>query len=230
MNDQQTSDGFTASRILIVTSVPAERDAVIRGLTAEGAGTDSRFCVIVGGVGPMAAAASTARELAQASYELVISAGIAGGFAGQAEIGSLVIASELVAADLGAETAEGFCSLDELGFGSARMSVAADVVARLKRAMAASPFSVHVGPVLTLSTVTGTSETAAELEKRIPGATAEAMEGFGVATASQAVGVPFAEIRAISNLVGPRDRAAWRIDQALQTLEAASAALREEFR
>ncbi|MEB9897892.1 futalosine hydrolase, partial [Bacillus cereus] len=45
----------TGHRILIVTSVPAERDAVLRGLDG-----DARFNVIVGGVGTAAAAASTA--------------------------------------------------------------------------------------------------------------------------------------------------------------------------
>jgi futalosine hydrolase len=54
---------------------------------------------------------------------------------------------------------------------------------------------------------------------------AEAMEGFGVATATARVGLPFAEIRAISNPVGPRDRAGWRIPEALAALERAAAAL-----
>ena len=44
------------------------------------------------------------------------------------------------------------------------------------------------------------------------------MEGFGVATACALAGVPFAEVRAISNAVGPRDRGAWRIGEALAAL------------
>jgi futalosine hydrolase len=51
------------------------------------------------------------------------------------------------------------------------------------------------------------------------------MEGFGVATAAALAGVPFAELRAISNTVGPRDRAAWRIPQALAALTSATAAI-----
>src|SRR2546423_804787 len=49
-------------------------------------------------------------------------------------------------------------------------------------------------------------------------AAAEAMEGFGVATAAAMAELPFVEIRAISNAVGPRDREAWRIDAALEAL------------
>jgi futalosine hydrolase len=50
---------------------------------------------------------------------------------------------------------------------------------------------------------------------------AEAMEGFGVATAAHQSGVAFAELRTISNPIGPRDRSAWRIADALAALERA---------
>ncbi|MCM3342771.1 futalosine hydrolase [Paenibacillus sp. MER TA 81-3] len=225
MNQNILKDSTSTIRVLIMTSVPAERDAVLRGLNG-----DARFDVVIGGVGTAAAAASTARALATAEYGLVVCAGIAGGFAGQADIGSLVLASEIVAADLGAETPEGFCSVDELGFGSARVPVDAGLTARLAEALRAAGLPVAAGPVLTLATVTGTAETAAELAARVPGATAEAMEGYGVAVAAQACGVPVLELRSISNAVGPRNRDAWRIPEALKALEAASAVLMEVLR
>jgi futalosine hydrolase len=51
------------------------------------------------------------------------------------------------------------------------------------------------------------------------------MEGFGVASAAALAGLPFAEVRTISNLVGPRDRSAWRISAALAALTLAGRAL-----
>ncbi|MFC4767833.1 futalosine hydrolase [Effusibacillus consociatus] len=204
-------------RVLVVTSVSAERDAVLRGLHGS-----SRFEVLVAGVGPAAAAASTATALATAKYGLVVSAGIGGGFPGRAEVGSLVVANEIVAADLGAQTPDGFCSLDELGFGSTRVPVDPRLVTRVTGGLQAAGLPVTAGPVLSVSTVTGTATTALELTSRVPGATAEAMEGYGVATAARHHGVPILEIRAISNPVGPRDRASWRIKEALNVLEAAS--------
>ena len=78
-----------------------------------------------------------------------------------------------------------------------------------------------VGTVLTVSTVTGSTARADELRARHPRALAEAMEGFGVAEAAGAHGVPALEIRAVSNPVGPRDRAAWRIGDALAALTGA---------
>lgn len=208
--------------VLVVTAVELEKEAVIRGLQ-----NDKRFEVVVGGVGPIAAAACTARVLAAKEYDLIVAAGIAGGFSGKAPIGSIVVANEIVAADLGVETPEGFRSLDELGFGFTRIQVDESLVTQLTQALRASGLEASYGPILTVSTVTGAAETASELAARVPGAAAEAMEGFGIATAAQGSGVPVLELRAISNPVGPRDRASWRIQEALSALQSASKVLTE---
>ena len=49
----------------------------------------------------------------------MISAGIAGGFPGRADVGATVLGARSIAADLGAESADGFLPIDELGFGTA---------------------------------------------------------------------------------------------------------------
>ena len=218
-------------RVLIVTAVEAEKEAVLRGLRQQNGGTaGGRIDVVAAGVGPAAAAAETALAMAAAAeagapYGLAVSAGIGGGFAGQADIGDLVVAAEMVAADLGAETPEGFLGVYELGFGTARIPADECWSERLAAGLLAAGLPVRRGNVLTVSTATGTAETAARLAARFPGAAAEAMEGFGVATAARRFGVPALEIRAVSNRVGPRDRSAWRIGEALDRLAAAGAVL-----
>jgi futalosine hydrolase len=159
--------------------------------------------------------------LAGGEYGLVVSAGIAGGFGGRADVGTLVVSSEIVAADLGVETPEGFTSVDELGFGSARVAVDAILADKVTAALREAGLPVSCGPVLTVSTATGSAATADALAGRVEGAAAEGMEGFGVATAARLGNVPVLEIRAVSNPVGPRDRAAWKIREALELLEAA---------
>jgi len=47
------------------------------------------------------------------------------------------------------------------------------------------------------------------------------MEGIGVCLAADRAGTPFAELRAISNPVGPRDRESWQVSDALAALGAA---------
>ncbi|HBX22925.1 MAG TPA: futalosine hydrolase [Desulfotomaculum sp.] len=210
------------TRILVMTAVQAEREAVLRGLHG-----DKRFDVFLAGVGPVASAANTAKVLAANRYGLVVSAGIGGGFPGSAEVGSLVVATEIISADLGVETPEGFTSLEELGLGPTRVQIDASLVNSVTEALLTARLPVKTGPVLTVSTVTGTAKSAAKLAARVPGAIAEAMEGYGVALAAHDYGIPALELRGISNLVGPRDRAAWRIEEALEVLESASAVLAE---
>ncbi|WP_199809835.1 MULTISPECIES: futalosine hydrolase [unclassified Streptomyces] len=231
-------------RVLVATAVPVERGAVAgalgalppgsdcsvlgavgrahpfrpSGTTAHGSVGISGIDVIVAGVGSALAAASTASALTAAAlqgtpYGLVVSAGIGGGFQPDAPVGALVVADEIVAADLGAETPDGFLSVTELGFGTVRHQPPEELVRQVAAAAGAL-----TGAVLTVSTVTGTAERAAVLRARHPTALAEAMEGFGVAEAAVAHGVPVLEVRAISNPVGPRDRAAWRIPDALAAL------------
>nr|WSY53977.1 futalosine hydrolase [Streptomyces sp. NBC_00886] len=205
-----TSPSTSSVRILVATAVPAERDAVARAFTDS---TGFTCDVIAAGVGPAAAAASTATALAGTPYDLVVSAGIGGGFQPEAPVASLVIADEITAADLGAETPDGFLPVTELGFGTVTHRPPSALVRDLAAATGA-----RAGAVLTVSTVTGTAARATELRARHPRALAEAMEGFGVAEAAAAHGVPVLELRAISNPVGPRDRAAWRIGDALAAL------------
>ncbi|MER7347661.1 futalosine hydrolase [Streptomyces aurantiacus] len=205
-------------RVLIATAVPAERDAVASGLSAaRGAGQEA-VDLLVAGVGPAAAAAATAHALATAAaagtpYDLVVSAGIGGGFQPAAPVGSLVVADAITVADLGAETPDGFLPVTELGFGR----VTHEPPPALAGALAAAT-GAAAGTVLTVSTVTGSAERAAALLDRHPRALAEAMEGFGVAEAAAPRGLPVLEVRAVSNPVGPRDRAAWRIGDALAAL------------
>ncbi|MFF4862274.1 futalosine hydrolase [Streptomyces sp. NPDC001231] len=223
----------SAPRVLVATAVPAERDAVARafagpvceeplsalpGATLHRVPGPPAVDLIAAGVGPALAAATTASALAVAAlagapYDLVVSAGIAGGFAPHAPVGSLVVADGITAADLGAETGDGFLPVTELGFGT----VTHRPPEALVRAIAAAA-SARTGTVLTVSTVTGTAARADALRARHPRALAEAMEGFGVAEAAAAHRVPVLEVRAVSNPVGPRDRAAWRIGDALTAL------------
>jgi futalosine hydrolase len=207
-----------SGRLLVATAVEAEADAI----RAAGAPLDAAAV----GVGPAAAAAGAARLLALAEaagrpYRGVVSAGIGGGFADRAAIGATVLATRSVAAGLGAETPDGFLALDDLGFGTASGPADAGLLAELTKVL---PDAI-TGSVLTVTAATGTAETAARLAADYPDAVAEGMEGYGVACAAAGAGLPFAELRTISNAIGPRDRATWRIPQALAALTAAATAL-----
>ncbi|MDH6464945.1 futalosine hydrolase [Micromonospora sp. A200] len=212
--------------LLVLTAVPAEAEAVRAGLT------DPTVTVRPVGVGPAVAGAATARlltlaEAAGRPYRAVVSAGIGGGFAGRVAVGATVLGTRSVAADLGAESPEGFIPVDELGMppellgGGPTVYADPELLATLRAAL---PEAV-VGAVLTVSTVTGTAASTQALADRHPDAVAEAMEGYGVAVAAAHAGLPFAELRTVSNPIGPRDRGSWRMREAFTALTAAARAL-----
>jgi futalosine hydrolase len=219
------------TRLLVVTAVAAERDAILAGLGAHGVNasdataairvpTTAGAHVLAAGVGIAAAAARTARWLTErqptgdTAYDAVISAGIGGAYVRRGALGDIVVGRRTIAADLGADSPDGFLTLSDLGFGTDATDADPDLFDRV----AASLPAALTGSVLSVHTVTGTAARAAELAERHPDAVAEAMEGWGVATAAEDQGVPFVEVRTVSNFVGPRDRSAWRIDLAMGAL------------
>jgi futalosine hydrolase len=231
--------------VLVICAVEAERDAVVRNLgpttPAEVAGLSGvtvdtaagTLQVFHSGPGPVAAAITTATLLALGpGCELVVSAGIAGGFRGRAEIGDVVLADQVVAADQGVVTDEGFSTLRDLGLPGNGGYAMANSEHRAR--LAAGPYRLRAGDVLTLSCMTGTDARATELADRYPRAVAEAMEGYGVVEAvlrdypRTGRNLAFAEIRAISNIIGRRDRSTWNIPLAFGALADAMSTLLSE--
>lgn len=222
----------------LLRDVPFERFAVGPYAAARTSAGD----VLVAGIGPAAAGAGTATGLALGSYDLCLSLGICGAFRGTADLGDTILATELVAADLGADSPAGFLGLSALGWSDEVVSVSPALLQAALARLGANgephstprlgnrPMGIPncgelvTGPVLTVSTVTGTRARADELALR-HGAVGEAMEGWGVWQAAQAHGLPVLEVRTVSNLVGDRDTATWDFALAFDTLAGVGTAL-----
>ncbi len=196
-------------------------------------------------------AAVTLTALLQAmrpSPELVLQVGIAGGFAAGGAVaaaspGDLVIATQEAYSDLGSSSPDGWISAGDLALPIAQIggresggvflldpSLVHWAVEILGAAELCGPEgagespAVLAGPCITASTVTGKDEEAQVLVERW-GALAESMEGAAAAHVCALFGVPFLELRGISNLVGDRDRSSWLVDRAAQTAGRAALAL-----
>ncbi len=194
--------------IVVATAGEAER---LNNLKVSGVGIQ----VVISGVGAVAAALATQRALLGSPFDLVISAGIGGAFPESGlDLGQVALASEIVQADLGAWDGEQFLPLSALG-----LEVAAGNAGRFATWPSSAELGLPCGPFVTVSSVTGSAAGAAELLRRVPGALVEGMEGAGAAHAALLAGVPVAEVRGVSNFVGPRDRSAWRIGEALSALD-----------
>ncbi len=152
------------------------------------------------GVGPVEAAAATARGLERERPSAVIHLGVAG--ARGITPGALVIGTEAVYCDIAAEIPV----VDRV-----------DPDPELLEAVRAALPDALALPIGTSAAVGGTHT----------GLRVEAMEGFGVLRACVLAGVPAVEIRAVSNEITEADRGRWRIGRALEALaEALPAVLR----
>lgn len=154
------------------------------------------------------------------------------GIGGSFDVDRLALTDVAVAqrdtyADLGVRTEDGWLTAEELGFplverGGQRWYATFPCHPEASRAVA-DELGAPLEPFATVETVTGTRAVAAKLLGRTQ-ALVESMEGAAAAHACLAVGVPFVQVRAASNAVGPRDRAGWRLEEAVRA--AAAAALR----
>ncbi len=209
-------------QIIVFTAVEAERQAVLSGLSHASFASIATFEVLLCGVGPVTAAVQSTRALTERigcgqKIDLILSAGIGGKFTcdedNSIDSGEIWLAKRSIWADAGAESRHGFLTLDALGFGQNMYCTDAVILQSFQSAL-----NCRLGDVLTVSTATGTSTTASKLKKRWPNATVEAMEGFGVAMVAQELGIPFLEVRSISNRVGPRRRDEWKLQEAFAGL------------
>ncbi len=89
----------------------------------------------------------------------------------------------------------------------------------------ASASGLPRGRFATLDAVTADVERGAAMQRRFD-VSIESMEGAAAAAVAARLGVPFAELRAVSNVVGERDRARWDLRGAIRaSTDAAAAAL-----
>ena len=150
--------------------------------------------------------------------ELAINAGIAGSFNRDIPVGSVVMPVSDCYSDLGIETTSGIDPLSETPFMPTDKFPFVD-----GRIICNNKFSEMAGRIIkpvravTTNTSTGT-ETTAEKIRRLWEPDIETMEGAAFFYICSMEKIPFLSLRAISNMVGPREINKWDISLALSNL------------
>ncbi len=158
------------------------------------------------GVGKVEATLALTRRLSGSLPEAVVNFGVAGAFPGSGlEVGDVCVVTEETLADEGVVTEAGFEDLVALGLAQT-VRWSADE-AWVERVGAALPDAPRVRGT-TVSTVSGTDALAAAYAQRVAPAV-ESMEGAAMARVCAAFGVPWVQVRSISNRVGDRARGGW---------------------
>jgi len=168
-----------------------------------------RVQTLVTGVGMTATAFQLGHFFAQKKPDWAINAGIAGAFDSSLQLGDVVQVISEHFGDLGVEEADGsFTDVTELGLSAtSTLSNPQPPIPNLPNCKG-----------LTVNKVHGTASSIQKIQAKYPKAQVESMEGAAFFYACLAAGVPFAEIRSISNHVEPRNRDAWDLPGAIRNL------------
>ena len=173
------------------------------------------------GVAKVNTAAGLALAISMLKPEKVVQFGIAGAFAGAGlELGQVAVATQETHMDTGVQLEDEWGDMAALGFPLSpghfnTFGTDADLTRTLADLTGATPC-----PFGTSETVTGSFTRAEQLFERF-GISTESMEGAAAAQVCTALNVPFAELRGVSNVVGERDKANWRLKGAVEVVNTA---------
>jgi futalosine hydrolase len=207
-------------RILIVAATAAEVAPIVDRIGP----SSERHELLITGVGMVATAAKCSRALAKAHFDIALNAGVCGSFDASLKPGAVVHVTSDRIAELGAEDGDTFLSIESLRLlgpdDRAEIVNANPPASRALQALTAVRG-------ITVNTVHGRESSIAEIVKRFR-PQVESMEGAAFMYACGLEGVRHAQVRAVSNIVEKRNRAAWRLDDAIAALCRTTLAILEE--
>jgi futalosine hydrolase len=174
--------------------------------------------ILITGVGMVATATWCARILARQSYGLAVNLGVCGSFSSAYPAGTVVNVLTDCMPELGAEDGNQFLTAHQLGllgedeppFHGGRL---VNPEPRSHPVVAALPAVSGI----TVNTVHGNVDSIRRVVERCQ-PDVESMEGAAFMYACLVAGGRFAQVRAVSNVVERRNRAAWKLREAVDAL------------
>ena len=181
-----------------------------------------RTDILIAGVGMVAAAVWCARALTAERYDVAINLGVCGSFNDALPPPTVVHITSDMFPELGVEDGPRFVPIDEIGL----LDRDAFPFSGGRLVNPAPPALPGLGDLptasgITVNTVHGDDASIAAVVGRCA-PDVESMEGAAFAYACLVAGVPFAQVRAVSNRVERRNRAAWDLKGALEQLKTVS--------
>ncbi len=182
---------------------------------------------LISGVGCTAMATSLTPLLYAVQPSMAICMGIAGAFPGKFKVGDVVNVQSQQFGDLGIEEADGqLRDLFEIGLVDPNEFPFTNGI--LENPSVRDASFLPLAQAITVNRVHGSAASISGVLQRYE-VDVECMEGAAFFYACLLAEIPFLEIRSISNLVEPRNRASWRIDEAIMHLNEAIIEMVEIF-
>jgi futalosine hydrolase len=191
-------------------------------LPASGAKSPSPLQVYLAhlGIGKVNTAAGLALAIERLKPMAVIQFGIGGAYVNSfASIGTVMAATHDIHIDSGVRTAEGWQGMAQVGFPllikGAETHYNVFPTDKTLTQLIVDAVSLPTGIFATSETITGTFDESTAIQEQFD-VSIESMEGAAAAHVCRALGIPFAEIRSVSNIVGERDKQHWDIRLAVK--------------
>lgn len=165
---------------------------------------------LITGIG-MVATAYHSGKIINDSYDLALNIGICGSFNSNLEIGSVVNIVQDHFSELGAEEDEKTLSITEMGL-EGKIELFNETIIKNK-------VLVEIPKVcgITVNTVHGNEKSIEKVFNKFHPNT-ESMEGAAFMFVCENEGIPYAQLRAVSNLVEKRNKANWNIPLAIENV------------
>ncbi len=173
--------------------------------------------VIITGVGMLNTTYELTKHLQSSRYDLVLQVGVAGSYVNSRKPGDVVFVTSDRYGDLGAEDHDDYLDIFEMGL------INPNVTPFINGTLLTPLLPVHnrikLPQVsgLTVNTVTGSERTVAKRKDKYH-CDVETMEGVALHYLCLREKVAFAQVRAISNYVTPRDKSQWQMKDAIINL------------
>ena len=179
---------------------------------------DNEIGIQITGIGSMMATYELTKAAIQLKPDYIIQAGIAGSFDVNLVPPQVVLIKDEIIGDVGAAEKDGFADIFDLKL--IEPSTFPYTNKRLINPLLegkSDHYDLRVVSGVTINEVT-TSPTRIQLLKEKYGAHIESMEGAALHYISLKNKIPFLQVRAISNMVGERDKGQWKIKEAIEAL------------
>ncbi|MBZ4188398.1 futalosine hydrolase [Niabella beijingensis] len=203
-----------SKRILLVAATELEL-APLRSFLEE----KEQVTVLVAGIGGVSTAYGLTRQLARERYDLVLQAGIGGSLVQQYAPGSIAVIDSECFGDLGVNENGQWRSVFDLG-----LAVPDDPP--FTKGWLRNPYEelmaltrLNRAKGVTNNEITTREDMLRQFKDNLR-AEIESMEGAAFHYVALNEGVPFLQIRAVSNYVGERDKAKWKLRESISLLNA----------
>jgi len=205
-------------KLLIVAATEAEIKPFIdyshNNTPSPGAG---RGAVLITGVGMIATTYALTKHLQSHQYDLVLQAGVGGSYGPNIALGDVVFITSDQYGDLGAEDHDNYLDIFEMGL--LDKNTHPHTNGKLITPLSAIHGKITLPQVtgLTVNMVSGNARTIKHRTEKY-NCDVESMEGAAFHYVCLKENIPFAQVRAISNYVTPRDRSQWKMKEAIINL------------